>query len=358
MNARSVCASLWIMLMLAANAWAGIPEPDAVLYGTITLDGRPVTADEGLMVIARVSGVPLPVGTYQMGDNADAGDQYVLRIRVESLAGGETQSNDAALIGQTAQIYVKPGRGAEKLAASFKIASRGITEQRDLVASSGNDCNGNQVADSDDIAGGFSQDCNANGVPDECEPASALVGPDCPPQPPSNGGGPPGPVDTDGDGVPDANDGCPEDPNKTVKGICGCGVADDDSDGDGVPDCFDVCPDENDRADDDGDGVLNCFDNCPSDSNKREPGVCGCGTPDIDVDGDAILDCMDNCPDIANPDQADADNDGIGDACDTNNGGQGRVIPFCGAGAAQMVAIGMFSLLLLRLTHRRTRRRR
>ena len=37
------------------------------------------------------------------------------------------------------------------------------------------DCNGNQVWDTDDIATGFSPDCNATGIPDECE----LVGNDC-----------------------------------------------------------------------------------------------------------------------------------------------------------------------------------
>lgn len=34
--------------------------------------------------------------------------------------------------------------------------------------------------------------------------------------------------------------------------------------------------------------------------------------PDLDGDG---VSCLDNCPDLANPDQADSDNDGIGDAC-------------------------------------------
>jgi hypothetical protein len=37
-------------------------------------------------------------------------------------------------------------------------------------------------------------------------------------------------------------DQCPDDPNKTEPGICGCGVADTDTDGDGTPDCNDQCP--------------------------------------------------------------------------------------------------------------------
>jgi hypothetical protein len=35
-----------------------------------------------------------------------------------------------------------------------------------------------------------------------------------------------------------------------------------------------------------------------------------------DTDADAVMDRADNCPDAANPDQADADADGVGDACD------------------------------------------
>jgi hypothetical protein len=38
-----------------------------------------------------------------------------------------------------------------------------------------------------------------------------------------------------------------------------------------------------------------------------------------DADGDTIPDTPDNCPTVANTDQADADGDGIGDACDTSN---------------------------------------
>lgn len=36
-------------------------------------------------------------------------------------------------------------------------------------------------------------------------------------------------------------------------------------------------------------------DPCPSDSEKTSPGVCGCGTPDVDSDDDGVIDCMDVC---------------------------------------------------------------
>jgi hypothetical protein len=39
------------------------------------------------------------------------------------------------------------------------------------------------------------------------------------------------------------------------------------------------------------------------------------GPPPLDSDGDGLLDQVDNCPSIANPNQDDCDNDGIGDAC-------------------------------------------
>ncbi|MFQ5428890.1 MAG: endonuclease/exonuclease/phosphatase family protein [Phycisphaerae bacterium] len=116
-------------------------------------------------------------------------------------------------------------------------------------------------------------------------------------------------VDTDGDGTPDCNDGCPNDPNKIAPGICGCGTPDTDTDGDGTPDCNDGCPNDPNKlapgicgcgtpdTDTDGDGTPDCLDLCPTDPNKTAPGQCGCGVPetapDGDMNGDTLTDGLD-----------------------------------------------------------------
>ena len=78
--------------------------------------------------------------------------------------------------------------------------------------------------------------------------------------------------DTDGDGVPDADDNCPLEPNQDQA----------DADTDSVGDVCDVCPEGDDAS---------------------------------DSDGDTVPDACDNCPNVENPDQADQDEDGVGDAC-------------------------------------------
>ncbi|MFQ5453075.1 MAG: thrombospondin type 3 repeat-containing protein, partial [Candidatus Zixiibacteriota bacterium] len=69
--------------------------------------------------------------------------------------------------------------------------------------------------------------------------------------------------------------------------------------------------------DSDGDGIPNYLDNCPDVANADQS----------DVDGDGLGDVCDNCPSIANPTQTDADGDGLGDECDdctdTDNDGYG-----------------------------------
>ena len=49
-----------------------------------------------------------------------------------------------------------------------------------------------------------------------------------------------------------------------------------------------------------------------------DSGACGLPAPVADADGDGILDTVDNCPNTPNPDQADTNGDGVGDACSIN----------------------------------------
>ena len=105
--------------------------------------------------------------------------------------------------------------------------------------------------------------------------------------------------DSDGDGVPDRLDKCPNTPRGTPVDSNGCPL---DSDGDGVPNFRDKCPDTPRGAavnadgcsiDDDGDGVPNNIDECPD--TPRGVAVNSRGCP-LDSDGDGVPDDIDECP--------------------------------------------------------------
>ena len=99
--------------------------------------------------------------------------------------------------------------------------------------------------------------------------------------------------DTDKDGVSDKEDACPNVPGLTR--FKGCP----DSDGDGIEDAQDKCPNAKGLdifkgcPDTDGDGVEDVMDKCPD--TKKAIKVDGKGCPS-DIDGDGVVDSEDKCP--------------------------------------------------------------
>ena len=83
------------------------------------------------------------------------------------------------------------------------------------------------------------------------------------------------PSDTDGDGIDDAHDLCPLEPE----------------DKDGYQDA-DGCPD----PDNDGDGIADVDDKCPGDPEDKDGYQDADGCPDPDNDGDSVADVDDQCP--------------------------------------------------------------
>ncbi|MBV8761971.1 MAG: outer membrane beta-barrel protein [Deltaproteobacteria bacterium] len=118
----------------------------------------------------------------------------------------------------------------------------------------------------------------------------------------SGGGGsegppPPPPVDrdSDGDGIPDSLDKCPNEPEDKDMFQDDDGCPDPDNDGDGIPDAQDKCP--NEPEDKDGFQDLD-------------------GCPDPDNDGDGIPDAIDKCPNEPETINGNQDDDGCPDRGD------------------------------------------
>jgi len=135
--------------------------------------------------------------------------------------------------------------------------------------------------------------------------------------------------DTDGDGIADSKDACPETP-AGPNGYKGCPDSDGDglidraddcpnlfgdrkfkgcpdTDGDGIMDKMDSCPDAAGLAkfkgcpDTDNDGIADNIDECPDQRGTRENRGCPKVTVVTDTDGDGVPNSTDQCPSVAGP---------------------------------------------------------
>jgi OOP family OmpA-OmpF porin len=131
--------------------------------------------------------------------------------------------------------------------------------------------------------------------------------------------------DTDGDGMTDDVDKCPNEAEDKDGFQDDDGCPDADNDGDGVPDASDKCamePEDKDgfqdddgcpEADNDSDGLPDSADKCPNDPEDKDGFQDDDGCPDADNDGDGVLDASDKCPDQPETKNGYQDDDGCSD---------------------------------------------
>ena len=139
---------------------------------------------------------------------------------------------------------------------------------------------------------------DVDGCPEEPEDADGFEDEDGCPDP-----------DNDEDGIPDVDDGCPVQPEDQDGHADEDGCVDPDDDGDGILDVDDECRDQPEDVDEfqdedgcpdpdnDEDGVVDDVDRCPLEAGP----AANQGCPDTDRDGDTVVDRLDNCPDEPGP---------------------------------------------------------
>lgn len=250
---------LFILVVFASTGVhplsGGIPEPDALLYGLVSVDGVVLTAeDSDVIVVALVDGADSPVGSYRMGEDETVDpNYYLLRIGLETPTDGTGQivfKGTDVSIEEPVNICVEKPDFGQICWGYVHVDGRGHVQKLDLELATRPDADG-------------------DGLSDEVEEAWGLN---------------PGADDTDGDGLSDGFEVCydgtcdtydPYDP--TAQAGADLNAISVDTDGDGMPDAWEVAgsldPLGDDRhVDQDKDGYTNFTEyvrgSLPNDANS------------------------------------------------------------------------------------------
>ncbi|MCX6150994.1 MAG: OmpA family protein [Ignavibacteriales bacterium] len=131
--------------------------------------------------------------------------------------------------------------------------------------------------------------------------------------------------DSDGDGIYNGDDKCPDQPEDYDGFMDEDGCTDYDNDNDGIKDRVDQCPNRQEDfdgfmdedgcpdVDNDGDGILDFNDQCPNEPEDFDGFQDTDGCPDFDNDNDGILDKYDKCPNASEKFNGYEDEDGCPD---------------------------------------------
>lgn len=133
----------WVALAMAPTlaVHAGLAEPDVVVWGTVSIQGTPITARRTDVVLeARDSASGAVLASYRMGTLPAAGDHFVLRIPVQADTPPSADPQAATLGTTTLQIQV--ATALQLLGQQpVPVPARGLFQRLDLVLSQGADAN-------------------------------------------------------------------------------------------------------------------------------------------------------------------------------------------------------------------------
>ncbi len=269
--------------------------------------------------------IPVPFDLNAPGDPA-AGISPVLDVQLVFAGGSLVGSVSDGRTTTRLELPASPEAILGKVAYLAVVSGTGAFRNRHTLLSLQLDLSGQPDADADGVLDSCDDDDDSDGAADKADNCPLAANPDQ--------------ADQDGDGVGDAcdtdsADGAGSDADQdglTNKEEAGVTSPDNpDSDGDGLIDGEEALetadgqitfPDTDSDsfvdaldADADGDGIL---DGLERGAGPRPTDTDGDNLPDFrddDSDADGIPDRRDNCRVFSNPEQIDADKDGVGDAC-------------------------------------------
>ncbi len=342
-----VLAALAAVLLPAGAAMARIPEPDNIIYGGATSHGAPLAAGT---ITLKVAGIDSSIASTSLIPFPGGGKGYILRVPLDSVeppAAGAARPGDQAsifingtlagraVIGSrgtvqqiqidvclaTALTYYKDADGDGYSDGTTVVAcspSSGYRLPGDLIALSG-DCNDADPAvhpGATEVCNGKDDDCN--GSRDECGCPSIHV------SPASFDFGTVAAGSLSGAQVFRVGNGGTTALEISSVRLVGTDPADyllvaDGCSGPVVP-AGSGCTVRVAFKPEAGGSRPAYLRIISSDYLASPLDVALAGSGNNDPDGDGVPNGVDNCPTVANPDQADADGDGVGDACEAPDG--------------------------------------
>lgn len=168
---RRLGVGMALLFGLTLRASSAVPLPDHLIYGTIAIDGRPVTrADTGTLIEVRQTYSGPVIVAYRMGAQPSLGEfYYALRIPVAEAADA---APNQAVLNETLVITVRSGnRIAHQV--THRVTEPGVALRLDLGA--GVDTNGDGVPENWELAtfgtsgANLDRDSDGDGASDRAE---------------------------------------------------------------------------------------------------------------------------------------------------------------------------------------------